>query len=91
MLEVIALILLTRSIGTLALKKGEKPGKWKFFTILAWFVFEIVGLCIAFVLFGAGNLIGLMLFGLASAFGGYLIVHAILHKLPDADVNDWLS
>ena len=51
MLEILALIYLTRSIGQLALNKGLKPGTWKLYTVLAWFAGEITGLIIGFTMF----------------------------------------
>ena len=52
MLEIVALIYLTRSVGQLALNKGLKPGTWKLYTVLAWFAGEITGLIIGFTMFG---------------------------------------
>ena len=82
MLEIIALIFLTRKIGLIAERKGLKPGTWKFYTVLAWFVAEIIGMVIGVSLFGQ-ELIPLMLFGLFCAFGGYLFIHSIISKKPD--------
>ena len=42
MLEIVALIFLTRKIGSLAERKGLKVGTWKFYTILAWFGAEFI-------------------------------------------------
>lgn len=88
MLEILALIFLTRKIGALALTKGLKPGTWKAYTIAAWFIAEILGFVIGVVLFGADNMIGLMLFALCCAVGGYLFVQATLQKKPDNFEND---
>ncbi|MEO6538337.1 MAG: hypothetical protein ABIT07_05890 [Ferruginibacter sp.] len=88
MLEIIALIFLTRQIGTLAYRKGLKPGKWKLYLVLAWFVFEIFGFILGMALFGLDNLVGLMLLGLISAVGGYLLVRARLLKMPDGFDED---
>ena len=44
MLEIIALIFLTREIGKIATKKGLKPVTWKIYTVIAWIVSEIIGL-----------------------------------------------
>ena len=82
MLEIIALIFLTRKIGLKAETKGLKPGPWKVYTVLAWFIAEIIGMIIGINLFGT-ELIPLMLFGLFCAFGGYLFIHSILSKKPD--------
>ncbi len=91
MLEIFALIYLTRKMGLLAASKGLKPRTWKIYTILAWLGAEFLGFILGAVVFGTGNLIGLMLFGLISAVGGYLYVHALLQKLPDNfddDINN---
>ena len=52
MLEIIALIFLCKMNGALAIKKGLKPGTWKFYTILAWLVTEITGMIIGLVFLG---------------------------------------
>ena len=90
MLEIIALIFLCKKNGRLAIQKGLKPGIWKFYTVLAWVITEIIGLGFGLAMFGQNNLIGLMALGLISAFGGYLIIKSILEKKPDAldeDIN----
>jgi hypothetical protein len=85
MLEIIALIFLCKKNGALAIKKGLKPGTWKFITVLAWILAEITGMIIGIIALGIApdNILGLMGIGIASAFGGYLIVRAILEKKPD--------
>ncbi len=90
MLEIIALIFLCRKIGNLAERKGLKPGQWKLFTVLAWIAAEFLGVVIGLILFGFNkeNLLGLMLFAVACAFGGYLFVKAILDKRPDKMEDD---
>lgn len=82
MLEIIALIFLTRKMGRLAETKGLKSGIWKLYTVLAWLGAEFLGVMIGVSLFG-NNLIPLMLFGLFCAFGAYLFIHSILNKKPD--------
>lgn len=90
MLEIIALIFLCKMNGTLALKKGLKPGSWKLYTIFAWIAAEITGMVlgISFFGFGKNDIYSLMAIGLVSAFGGYLIVRAILEKKPDVIEED---
>ena len=88
MLEIIALIFLCKKNGDLASRKGLKPGTWKLYTVLAWIVAEILGVFIGMLIFGQDNLIGLVLIGLACAFGGYLLVRAILEKKPDPIEED---
>lgn len=88
MIEIIALIFLCRHMGVIALNKGERPVKWKIITVASWFGAEILGLMLGAMFFGTGNLIGLMLIGLMSAVGGYLIAKAQLEKLPDVYEDD---
>ena len=90
MLEILAIIFLSRKNAALAVKKGLKPGTWKLYTVLAWILTEITGMILGITMLGIGtdNLLGLMGIGLASAFGGYLIVRAILEKKPDVFEDD---
>ncbi|HEX2683794.1 MAG TPA: hypothetical protein VHL77_07670 [Ferruginibacter sp.] len=88
MLEIIALIFLTKNIGALALKKGLKPGLWKLYTVLSWIGAEIIGIIIAASILGADNIIFAALIGLACAVGSYFVIRAILNKRPDAMEED---
>ena len=83
MLEIIALILLTGQIGKMAIRKGQKPGIWKLYTVLAWIGGEIIGIVIAIAGFHNEDYISMLPLALAGAVGGYLIVRAILSKMPD--------
>jgi len=90
MLEIIVLIFVCKKMGNLAVHKGLKPFTWKLYTVLAWIVAEITGVLIGLQLFGQNNLIGIMMLGLVSAFGGYLYVKYILDSKPDSydeDIN----
>jgi hypothetical protein len=88
MLEIILLIFLCKKIGDLAIQKGENPTRWKWYTVLNWILFEILGSMVGVMMFGfdMSNMIGLMAFALASAFGGYLLVRKKLETKPD--IND---
>lgn len=88
MLEIIFLIFLTRSIGVLATRKGLPPTKWKWITVGYWFLFEFFGAIFGVLSFGQENVLGLMLFSVACAFGGYLLVKYKLEKLPDNNMDD---
>jgi hypothetical protein len=57
MLEIIALIFLTKQIGRIATDKGLKPGTWKLYTVLAWIAGEFVGAIIGVLFFGVNNLL----------------------------------
>lgn len=93
MLEIIALIFLCKNIGTIAVKKGLKPGQWKLYTVISWIVFEFFGVILGVILFGFNKdeLFGLMLFAVACAFGGYLLIKSILDKKPDVFNEDQID
>ena len=93
MLEIIALIFLCKNIGARAERKGLRPGQWKFYTVIAWIICEFFGVILGVLLFGFNkdDLFGLMLFAVACAFGGYLIVRAILDKKPDVFDQDQID
>lgn len=83
MLEIIALIFLTREIGKLADRKGLRSGRWKVYTVLAWIAGEFVGAVIGVLIFGPENLFSVILVAIAGAITGYFIIKANLSKRPD--------
>jgi len=85
MLEIIALIFLTKNIGALAERKGLKPGTWKLYTVLCWFGAEILGAVIGVALLGGRNIVPGVLLGLACAVGSFFVLKANLNKRPDVD------
>jgi hypothetical protein len=88
MLELIALIFLTREIGKLAEEKGLKPLTWKIYTIISWIITEIIGIIVGVMLFGKDNLFSVVLVGLTFAITSYFIIKAQLNKLPDQNFDD---
>lgn len=91
MLEIIALIFLTKEVGKLAEAKGLKPLTWKIYTIVAWVISEIIGVFVGALIFGTNNLFSVVLIGLTFAITSYFIIKAQLNKLPDYfddDIND---
>jgi hypothetical protein len=88
MLEIIALIFLTKNMGALAVQKGLKPGTWKLYTVLCWFGAEIVGAVLGFLIFGEEGMFGAILLGLACAVASYFILKANLQKKPDSMDDD---
>ena len=88
MLEIIALVFLTRNIGNLAIKKGLKPGRWKLYTVLAWFGAEILGLILGFAIGGEDGFALAFILGVGFAVGSYFIVKANLNKRPDSFEED---
>jgi hypothetical protein len=88
MLEIIALIFLTKQMGNIALDKGLKPGLWKLYTVLAWIAGEFVGVIIGLMIFSVDNLISIELIGITGAVTGYFIIKSILSKKPDNMQDD---
>ena len=83
MLEIVALIFLTKEIGKLAHNKGLKPLTWKIYTIVAWIVSEIIGVFVGVMIFGVNNIFSVVMVGLTFAITSYFIIKAQLNKLPD--------
>ena len=83
MLEIIALIWLTGQIGRMAETKGQKPGWWKLYTVLAWIGGEFIGIAIAIFAFQKEDYISMLPMAIMGAVGGYLVVRAILSNKPD--------
>jgi hypothetical protein len=83
MLEIIALIFLTKEIGKLAYDKGLKPLTWKIYTIVGWIISEIIGIIVGILLFGQDNLFSIVMVGIAFAITSYYIIKTHLNKLPD--------
>jgi hypothetical protein len=91
MLEIIALIFLSREVGKLAVKKGLKVFNWKLYTVLAWVGAEMIGIFIGFMIFGKDNLISVELVGLTFAITSYFIIKGQLEKMPDNDLDNDIS
>jgi len=88
MLEIIALIFLTREIGKLAESKGLKPISWKIYTVIGWLISEMIGIFVGVMIFGTNNLVSVVLVGLAFAITSYFIIKAQLNKFPDRNIDD---
>ena len=86
MLEIIALVYLTRKMGELAARKGVSKGNWKLFTVLAWIGAEFIGACVGYIIGGddSGKALAYV-FALGFAVSSYFILKAILSKKPDID------
>jgi len=88
MLELIALIFLTKEIGKIAEKKGLKPLTWKIYLVIGWLFFEIIGIFVGVMIFGMNNLISVVLVGFAFAITSYFLIKSQLNKLPDRNIDD---
>ena len=84
MLEIIALVFLSKNIADLAERKGLKRGWWRFYTVLAWFGAEIIGVVISILIFQTEETLALLPLGWAFGVVSYFILKAILSKKPDA-------
>lgn len=88
MLEIIALIFLSKEIGRIAERKGLKPSTWKIYLVVAWLFSEIVGLLVGAMIFSSDNIISIMLIGITFAITSYFIIKGQLNKLPDQTFDD---
>jgi hypothetical protein len=85
MLEIVALIVLTRQMGNLAIQKGLKPGTWKLYTVLAWLAGEFAGAFTGVLIFGTNNFFSVFMVAVAGAITGFLVIKRNLSIRPDAD------
>ena len=83
MLEIIALIYLSRKMGSLAERKGQKKGLWRLYTVLAWVGAEIFGIVLSIILFRTDEMIALLQLGYGFAIGSYFLLKSVLAKKPD--------
>ena len=75
MIEIIALIAITRNIGNIVRAKGHKAAGYQWTTVGLWFLFEIIGMIIGVIITGGSENLQCLayLFGLAgAALGGWL-------------------
>ena len=87
MLEILALIWLTGITGRLAFQKGKPVGWWKFYTVLAWFGGEFIGAFLSVLIFNSEDYLSALPMGIVGAVGGFLIIQAVLKKMPDKPVE----
>lgn len=85
MIDIIALIFITREMGKLAAQKGLKPMTWKIYSIIGWIFFEIMGFIVGFMFFDIQNLFSVFIVGLMFGFTSYLIIKKQLSSLPDKE------
>ena len=91
MLEIIGLILTSKEIKKLALRKGLKPSLWIVYSIISWITVEFIVVILGIILLQSRDLLALSLLGLISGFGGFLLIRSILQNkpdnTPDEDIN----
>lgn len=83
MLEILALIYLSRKIGNLADQKGQKRGLWQFYTVIAWFGAEFLGAFLSVLVFSFTETLAAYPFAIGFAVGSYFLIKTILSKKPD--------
>lgn len=85
MLEIIALVFLSGKMSQLAEQKGQKKGRWKLYTVLAWFGAELLGIVLSILIFKTDDIIEMLLLGYGMAIGSYFLLRSVLQKMPDND------
>ena len=83
MLEIIALIFLSRNIANLAERKGLKRGWWRFYTIVVWFIAEFIGAFVGALIFQAEEILPILPVAWGFAIASYFILKAYLSRKPD--------
>jgi hypothetical protein len=85
MLEILALIYLSRKNGGIAEKKGHKPGRYKLLTVLLWFGGELLGGILGGILAG-GDGGPVYLLALVGAVVGAGVSRLIVNSLSPVPV-----
>ena len=85
MLEIIALVFLSKNIADIAERKGLKRGWWRFYTVAAWIVAEIIGIVVAILVVQTEEPLALYPFAIGFAVGSYFILRAVLSRKPDIE------
>ena len=91
MLEIIAIIFLSKKNGQLAASKGLKSSSWAWISAGAWVLMEFVGAFIGLLVFGYDNIISAYMLAVGMAISSYFIVRNILHKKPDQIEEDEIN
>lgn len=86
MLEIIILYKLTKNIGNIAVRKGYKPGLYKFLTVIFWIFFEVTGALIGVLFLGEGLMTYVC--ALLGAIVGYLLIYLIVSCLASKIETD---
>ena len=88
MLEIFALIYLTKKNGNIAKEKGHSKGSYIFLTIALWFGGEIIGAIIG-VMITEG--MGAYIFAFIGAIMGAIISYQIVKNLSDKNYRRTLA
>jgi hypothetical protein len=83
MLEIIALIMLSKHIHSVADDKGLSGGFYVFFLIALWIAGEIAAMAV-YGAMGGGHLIGMALFGLSGGGLGAAIAFGAVKLVPSS-------
>lgn len=87
MIEIIALIFLTRNISFIAQEKGLTPLTWRVYVILAWVATELAVAVIGTIM--GLELLPLLLVAYLLAYVSFVLIKKRLQSKPDKD--EWLN
>jgi hypothetical protein len=85
MLEIVALIFISKHMAEMAHEKGYSTGLYRFLTFLFWLGFEFIGAIVGIIYFGDEEPM-IYLFMLVFAGLGYLILYVVVSRLPDLGI-----
>ena len=90
MLEIIAIVMLAKSIGKICRAKNLKPGWYQFLAVFLWIFLEITFLLIGFIVVGEG--VGAYVFAICGAALGGIIAYQIASApLKRKALVNWLD
>ena len=86
MLEIIAIVMLAKSIGKICRAKNLKPGWYQFLAVFLWIFLEITFLLIGFIVVGEG--VGAYVFAICGAALGGIIAYQIARSAKPLSLKD---
>jgi len=91
MIDIIILYFLCQRIKNIVEPKGYSVGWWRFYTIITWLGFELLGLLVSLRM--GKDLMVAFLSGLLCALGAYLLLQQKAKQLPNRNQhpNNWLD
>ena len=84
MLEIIALVLLTRRVGDIVKQKNRKSGWYKLMTVLLWFGCEVIGAVVGGIIVGLTGWPDAVIYliALAGAAAGACVAYVVAKTVP---------
>ncbi len=87
MIEIIAMYLTSKNIAEIAKDKGYSKSLWRLLAILAWIIFEFIGVVLGLIILGEEGGLMIYLFALLGALLGVFVVRKILDSRPNVKDN----